>query len=98
MKARYNRISKAQHQAIYNEIRNQQEGITRRLMKLMCIALNESEGFGNHRLHRVLGVVTLLADESQQDEIFWTHVDRRIRQLGITEEEMPDEDYEVMDK
>lgn len=88
MKARYNRISKAQHQAIHSEMRRQQEGITRRLMKLMCIALNESEGFGNN----------MLADDSQQDEIFWTHVDRRIRQLGITEKEMPDEDYEVMDK
>ncbi len=98
MKARYNRISKAQHQAIHSEMRRQQEGITRRLMKLMCIALNESEGFGNKRLHRVMSVVTMLADDSQQDEIFWTHVDRRIRQLGITEKEMPDEDYEVMDK
>lgn len=98
MKARYNRISKAQHQAIHSEIRRQQEGITRRLMKLVCIALNESEGFGNKRLHRVMSAVTILADESQEDIIFWNHVDRRIRQLGILVTEMPDENYDVMDK
>lgn len=93
MKARYNRISKAQHQAIKNELQRQHEDITRRIMKLVCIALNESEGFGSERLHRVLSAITNLADESNDDEIFWGHVDRRIRQLGITEEEMQDENY-----
>lgn len=96
MKARYNRISKAQYQAIHNEMRSQQEGITRRLMKLVCVVLNESEGFGRDRLRRVLSKVTILADESQDDEIFWGHVDKRMRQLGISESEMADENYKEM--
>ena len=92
MKAHYNRISKAQYNAIYNEIRSQQEGITRRLMKLTCIALNESEGFGKKRCRRVMKEINRLAEEHFTDDIFWSHADRRIRQLGFTEEEFKSED------
>lgn len=95
MKARYNRISKAQYEAIYNEIRSQQEGITRRLCKLFCIALNETEGMGAKRLRRVMEKVTSLAEEHLTDEIFWNKADRRVKQLGLGEEFKID-DYDEM--
>lgn len=98
MKARYNRITKAQYDAIYQEIRSQQEGITRRLMKLTCIALNESEGFGKDRLRRVMKEINVLAEEHLNDEIFWHHADIRIRQLGFSEEEFNSENYDEIDR
>lgn len=67
MKAHYNRISKAQYEAIYNEIRSQQEGMTRRLCKLFCITLNEIEGMGAKRLRRVMEKVISLAEEHLTD-------------------------------
>ena len=98
MKAHYNRISKAQYKAIHDEMRKQQAGITRRIIKLFCIALNESYGFGKKRSRDILLKVMELADKHLDDEVFWYHADKRIRQLGFSEKELLNEDYKEMEK
>ena len=57
--------------------------IVRRYMKLTCVALNERFGFGKGRLGDLLQEVTQLSVLADTDEEYWTHVDRRIHQLGL---------------
>ena len=35
-----------------------------------------------------------LGAERKDDEVFWTHIDRKLEQIGL---DFPKEDYEVMD-
>lgn len=54
---------------------------TRRILKLVCVVLNEEYRFGAVRLSNV---IRKLGELSQMDdEIFWHHVDRKMEQLGI---------------
>jgi hypothetical protein len=43
----------------------------------------------------VLGRIEDISTEREQDEVFWSHIDRYCKHLGI---EFPEEDYEKMDK
>ena len=52
-------------------------------MKIFCIALNETEGFGKQRLGRVLDSVIKISDEHMHDEVFWHHADKRLEQIGL---------------
>ena len=79
---------------VKEQFRNEAEGHTRRLLKIICIALNETEGFGKQRLGRLLDVVTQISNEHMDDEVFWVHADRRLDQIGIP---YPHEDYEKME-
>lgn len=99
MKARLpisNKMKSQVRQEVAKEYERQGQDATRRIFKLFCIALNEKYGFGKQRLLSILQEVECLSVESQQDEVFWTHIDRVvIDQMGI---EFEREDYELMDR
>ena len=101
MKARVpGRVTKRQEGVIRNKVRDeyQRQGqeMSRRIFKLFCVALNQRFGFGKYRLSRLLNEVSVLSNEKQHDEVFWSHIDKVIiEQIGI---EFPREDYEKMDK
>lgn len=102
MKARISlpgRVSKRQQditrELVREQFRSEAQGHTRRLLKIVCIALNETEGFGKQRLGRVLDSVIKISDEHMYDEVFWTHADKRLEQIGLP---FSHEDYELMDR
>ena len=101
MKARISlpgKATKKQHEVarrlVKEQFRNEAEGHTRRLLKIICIALNETEGFGKQRLGRLLDVVTQISNEHMDDEVFWTHADKRVEQMGIP---FAPEDYDKIE-
>lgn len=55
-----------------------QERFLRRYFKLMCYVLNRDFGFGSKRCLAVIGGISRLSAEHDQDEIFWEHLDRVI--------------------
>ena len=42
----------------------------------MCYVLNRDFGFGSKRCLSVIGGISRLSAEHDQDEIFWEHLDR----------------------
>lgn len=102
MKARISlpgRISKRQQEVLKEfcdeKFQKDSRDYTRRILKIACIALNEQFGFGVERCQRFLSEVTSISNEHMDDEVFWTHADRRIEQMGIPFER---EDYSKTDK
>lgn len=102
MKARYKAsgiTNKQQKEAIRNlvaeELERQRNSSTRRLLKLVCLSLHKEFGFGKDRLYRLGRVVNKLTAEHEDDEIYWTHVDNALEQIGISFEP---EDYQVTDR
>lgn len=103
MKARISlpgKVSKKQQEVarelVKEQFRNEAQGHTRRLLKIFCSTLNESEGYGKIKLGRVLDRIIKIADEHMNDEVYWYHVDKRvIDQLGIPFER---EDYDIVDR
>lgn len=98
MKAHYNRpvSNKMKSQVkveVGKEVRKQAGDLTRRLFKLFCLALNKQYGFGKDRLATVLQMVNDLSVEKETDEVFWSHVDERMQQIGIP---FLPENYELM--
>jgi hypothetical protein len=97
MKARIG-IDKKTKQKISQEVKaeygRQGRELSRRHIKLFCVALNEEFGFGKKRLLRLIQRYGDLGAERKEDEIFWSHIDRYIEQIGL---DFPREDYEVMD-
>jgi hypothetical protein len=97
MKARIG-IDKKTKQKISQEVKaeydRQGQELSRRHIKLFCIALNENFGFGKDRLIKLVQAYGDLGAERQDDEIFWTHIDRKLEQMGL---DFPKEDYEAMD-
>ena len=85
----------ASRELVKEQFRSEAEGHTRRLLKIVCIALNESEGFGKKRLGRFMDMVTKISDEHLTDEIYWTHADKRLQQMGIP---FTPEDYDQLEK
>lgn len=51
------------------------------LFKLMVIVLNDKMGFGKSRIISVLDGMGELIQKAKTDEIFWIHVERRIKQI-----------------
>ena len=81
------KITERQREELYKEadrhIANETVGIVRRYLKLTMIALNRSYGFGARRLSGLLKEITELSETYDTDEVFWTHADERLRQMGI---------------
>ena len=79
--------TKAQKKAVSDllevEMKKQYQKVMRRFFKLMCVSLNEDFGFGKIRLMRLISRISRVAAEHATDEVYWTHVDRRIEQLGL---------------
>ena len=97
MKARVS-IDKKTRQRINDEVKaefdRQGQELSRRHIKLFCVALNEEFGFGKDRLLRLIQKYGDLGAERKDDEVFWTHIDRHLESIGL---DFPKEDYEVMD-
>ncbi len=55
--------------------------ITDNLMKLMVIACNEAAKIGGQRMTRIINKAEELIYHSSQDEIFFEHVDTRVKQI-----------------
>lgn len=79
---------------IKEELQRQAKGNMRRIFKLLCLCLNEEYGFGKHRLSNVIHKVSKLTEEKEYDEVFWTHVDQRMAQIGM---EFANENYDEVD-
>ena len=58
--------------AVEDYIDTYEKEVTRRLLKLACVALNTEFGFGKERLQRLLQRVNAFT----ADEILWWHVDK----------------------
>ena len=80
---------------VAEEMLKQTNDITTRVFKLFCVSLHQEFGFGKDRLGRVLGRIEDISTEREHDEVFWAHIDRYCKGIGL---EFPDEDYEKMDK
>lgn len=97
MKARTklnNKIQKQIKEEVKAEYDKQGQELSRRHIKLICVALNEHFGFGKDRLLKLVQAYGDLGAERKDDEIFWYHIDRHLEQIGL---DFPREDYEVMD-
>ena len=88
-------VSKSQKAAFKEYQQKQNEGNMRRTFKLMCLALHEEFGFGHDRCLRLIGRINELANEHETDEVYWTHVDRVMDQMGMA---FAKEDYEIVDR
>lgn len=90
-------VNKKQKQAvkeyIQKEMQVQQVGSTRRVFKLFCVALHDEYGFGKSRLSNLLEKINIVCEEKKNDPVFWTHMDRVIKQIGL---DFPKEDYDAM--
>ena len=87
-------ISGRSLKAVDTYIQEESHNMSRRLFKLVAVALNELYGFGAKRNLELSQRVGNLIIEHQDDEIFWEHVDRRCDQMGLG---YPHEDYEQME-
>lgn len=90
MKARLSlsgKVSNSQMKALREfcdqRFREDAQGHTRRLLKIACISLNEQFGFGVERCGKFLEEVTKISEEHITDEVFWTHADKRLEQMGL---------------
>lgn len=97
MKARVS-IDKKTRQRINDEVKaefdRQGQELSRRHIKLFCVALNQEFGFGKKRLLRLVQAYGDLGAERKDDEVFWSHIDRKLEQMGL---DFPKENYETMD-
>lgn len=55
------------------ELREQQTEHTRRAIKIFCVALHQTFGFGKDRIAKALKAIDKLSHDRDQDEIFWNH-------------------------
>jgi hypothetical protein len=90
-----NRQKKMARELVQEEMRKQAQGNVRRVFKLLCLSLNEEYGFGKKRLGYILARISENASLHDHDEVFWTHVDQRMEQIGM---EFTHEDYEEVDR
>ena len=80
---------------VAKEYKRQGEEMSRRIFKLFCVALNDKFGFGEVRLKKLIDAVNELGKERDEDEVFWSHIDRYLKKINMQFEE---ENYEVMDE
>ena len=95
LKDKLSKKEKANIEAYVQEF-NQNEAVnmSRRLLKIVCVALNQRFGFGHDRLLRLLGEIDNLAEQQKEDLIFWYHMDKEcIKCLKLPFEP---EDYDKM--
>lgn len=98
MKARLpisNKMKSQVRQEVAKEYERQGQAFARRMFKLMCVSLNEEFGFGKDRLNRLMKKINDLSAEHENDEVYWTHIDRVMQELGV---EFIAENYEEVDR
>lgn len=57
-------------------IEEERNNLTRRLFKVMLVALHEEFGFGKVKLARALIKMVETIQKSDTDEVYWEHIDR----------------------
>lgn len=82
-------------QGVADEFRRQGESNIRRVFKLLCASLNDEYGFGKIRCMRIINRINKTAKEHENDEVYWYHIDQKMKQMGI---EFEDEDYSKVDR
>ena len=90
-----NKQKAAIREEVAEEMRRQGEDSARRIYKLLCVALHEQYGFGRVRCMRLIERISKVAAEHDHDEVYWTHVDMVMDQLGIP---FAKENYEEMER
>lgn len=90
-----NKQKEAINEYTAEEIKRQGADVMRRLFKLVCVSLHEQFGFGAERCSRLIKEVSDLAEKHPKDEVFWSHVDQVMKQMGM---EFIPENYEEMDR
>lgn len=92
------KISKKQRDTIeeycQKRMRELQKEHNRRSIKLFCVALHQTRGYGKDRIASVLEGINKLSAERDKDEVFWSHIDKLLEQIGLN---FQPEDYEEMD-
>lgn len=93
------KLSKDQKSAIRDyakeQFAKQAQDSVRRVFKLMCLSLHYEFGFGKDRCTRLIQRINALADEHERDEVYWSHVDSVMQEIGV---EFIAENYEEMDR
>lgn len=93
------KLSKEQRAAMQDyakaEFVKQAQDNVRRVFKLLCLSLHEEFGFGKDRCTRLIQRINALAKEHEQDEVYWTHVDSVMQDIGV---EFEPENYAEMDR
>lgn len=87
MKARIpakQRLSKQMQDSIKEIVRKERETLSKELieqiLKVSLINLNRSFGFGQQRLKKFIDTVTDMFEEHQEDELYWYHVDKILKE------------------
>ena len=80
----------------YKMYQDESQGLFRRYCKLTAVALNKKFGFGANRIKSVFDEITEVSKGRANDEIFWRHIDKIVREeLKMN---FPMENYEDLDK
>ena len=82
-KAEKDRINQLARQNVAEWLRKNEAALTRRVLKVVCVSLNEGFGFGAERLSKLVKLVNKTTDEWHNNPCFWTMIDRRLEQIGI---------------
>ena len=82
-KAEKDRINQLARQNVADWLKKNEQALTRRVLKIVCVSLNEEFGHGAVRLSRLVNSVNRTTDEWHDNPCFWTMVDRRLEQIGI---------------
>lgn len=89
------KFQKRIREEVKKEFQNQSSDMTRRVMKVFCIALNQEFGFGKERLMKLIAKVEEISTEREHDEVFWARVDRYVNEyIGMAFDK---ENYDRMD-
>ena len=87
MKARIpakQRLSKQMRDSIKEIVRKERETLSKELieqiLKVSLINLNRSFGFGQQRLIKFIDTVTDMFEEHREDELYWYHVDKILKE------------------
>ena len=89
-------LSKYVSQLRYKMYQDEAQGLFRRFCKLTAVALNKKYGFGANRIKSVFDEITEVSKGRSNDEIFWRHIDKIVREELKLDFQM--ENYEDLDK
>ena len=82
-KAEKEHINMLARQNVAEWLRKNEAALTRRILKVVCVSLNNEFGFGAERLSKLVKQVNKTTDEWHENPCFWTMIDRRLEQIGI---------------
>lgn len=82
--AEKNRVQKDIKLMVKQQLFEEREQLMRKFFKLSVATLHNEYGFGQQRAFRYIEKVAELIKESDEDEIFWEHLDKLvIDRLGL---------------